>query len=57
LAETKFERESFENQYEEAEKNAKKFGAALKSEKTTKSKAAGKESLENPLGATGLGGG
>ena len=54
LAGTKFARENFENQYEEYEKNAKKFGEQLKAEKSSKSKSAGKESLENPLG--GLGG-
>ncbi|HVS99622.1 MAG TPA: hypothetical protein VHE08_03820 [Solirubrobacterales bacterium] len=54
LAGTKFARESFENQYEEIEKAAKKFGKQLKAEKAAKGKSAGKESLENPLG--GLGG-
>jgi hypothetical protein len=60
LANTKFERENFENQYEEVEKNAKEFGKRLQVEKASKSQAAGKESLENPiqgLGATSLGGG
>jgi hypothetical protein len=60
LATTKFSRESFENKYEEVEKNAKKFGRQLEAEKAAKSKAAGKESLENPLqglGGTPLGGG
>ncbi|MBS1676051.1 MAG: hypothetical protein JST08_01575 [Actinobacteria bacterium] len=59
LANTKFERESFENKYEEVEKNAKKFGQQLQVEKASKSKSAGKESLENPiqgLGGTSLGG-
>jgi hypothetical protein len=57
LAGTKFERENFENQYEEVEKNAKAFGKQLKLEKATNSssKEAGKESLENPF--QGLGGG
>jgi hypothetical protein len=58
-ATTKFERESFENKYEEVEKNAKEFGKQLKAEKVTKSESAGKESLESPfqgLGTTGLGG-
>jgi hypothetical protein len=58
-ANTKFERESFENKYEEVEKNAKQFGKQLKAEKVTKSESAGKESLEQPfqgLGGTGLGG-
>lgn len=60
FANTKFERESFENKYEEVEKNAKKFGEQLNAEKAAKSSSAGKESLENPLGGlggTGLGGG
>jgi hypothetical protein len=60
FANTKFERESFENQYEEVEKNAKKFGKAIKAEEVTKSKPAGKETLESPFqglgGTTGLGG-
>jgi hypothetical protein len=61
-ANTKFERESFENKYEEVEKNAKEFGKQLKAEKVTQAqnKAAGKEKLETPLqglsGTTGLGG-
>src|ERR1700761_1636223 len=50
LAGTKFARENFENQYESYEKNAKEFQASLKAEKASKSKSAGKESLENPLG-------
>jgi hypothetical protein len=59
LMNTKFERETFENKFEEVEKNAKTFGQGLESEKATKSKSAGKESLENPLsggigGTTGL---
>ncbi|HVV90397.1 MAG TPA: hypothetical protein VHB53_07875 [Solirubrobacterales bacterium] len=59
FANTKFERESFENKYEEVEKNAKEFGKNLKAEKASKSKSAGKESLENPiqgLGGSSLGG-
>ncbi len=59
FANTKFERESIENKYEEVEKNAKKFGKELKAEKAAKSKSAGKETLENPLqglGGSGLGG-
>jgi hypothetical protein len=59
LANTKFERESFENKYEEVEKNAKEFGKQLQVEKASKSKGAGKESLENPiqgLGGAALGG-
>lgn len=61
LANTKFERESFENKYEEIEKNAKKFGKQLKLEKASKAAqgAGGKESLEKPiqgLGASPLGG-
>jgi hypothetical protein len=61
LANTKFERENFENKFEEAEKNAKEFGKRLKIEKATKSQSggAGKESLESPiqsLGGTSLGG-
>jgi hypothetical protein len=61
LMSTKFERESFENQFEETEKQAKEFGKDIKLEKASKSQSskAGKESLENPipgLGGTGLGG-
>lgn len=56
LTNTKFERESLENTYEEEEKNAKEFGKELQAEKAAKSKSgsAGKESLEHPL--QGLGG-
>lgn len=54
LANTKFERESFENKYDEVQKNAKEFGKRLQLEKASKSKSAGKESLENPI--QGLGG-
>ncbi|HTR75697.1 MAG TPA: hypothetical protein VMH33_10645 [Solirubrobacterales bacterium] len=54
LSTTKFSRESFENQYESTEKKAKEFGEGVKAEEAGKSKSAGKESLENPLG--GLGG-
>jgi len=55
LANTKFERESFENKYEEVEKNAKEFGKRLKIEKAQNSQSGnGKESLENPI--QGLGG-
>jgi predicted O-linked N-acetylglucosamine transferase (SPINDLY family) len=59
FATTKFERESLENKFDEYEKNAKEFGKQLKAEKATKSKSAGKETLENPLqglGGTSLGG-
>jgi hypothetical protein len=59
FAGTKFARESFENKYEEVEKNAKEFGSELKAEKASKSKSSGKESLESPLqglGGTSLGG-
>jgi hypothetical protein len=52
FANTKFERESFENQYGEVEKNAKEFGKGLKAEKVEKAangKSAGKETLENPF--------
>jgi hypothetical protein len=57
LAGTKFERENFENQYEEVEKNAKAFGKELKVEKAASSGggSAGKESLENPLQSLGGG--
>lgn len=60
-ANTKFERESFENKYEEVEKNAKEFGKQIKAEKVAQAqnKSAGKEKLESPttgLGGTGLGG-
>lgn len=57
-ASTKFERESFENKYEEVEKNAKEFGKSLKlekAEKATQGANGGKESLENPI--QGLNGG
>jgi hypothetical protein len=56
---TKFERESFENEFEKIEKSAKEFGKQLQAEKASKSKAAGKESLESPiqgLGGASLGG-
>ncbi len=53
LANTKFERESFENKYEEVEKNAKEFGKQVKLEEVTKksqqSESTGKEALSNPL--------
>ena len=56
LANTKFERESLENKYEEVEKNAKEYGKQLEAEKAAKSQSssAGKEAIENPL--QGLGG-
>jgi hypothetical protein len=55
LASTKFERESFENKYEEVEKNAREFGKRLKLEEAQKAQGnGGKESLENPI--QGLGG-
>ena len=50
LSNTKFERESFENKYDEVEKNAKTFGKRLQTEKAAASKSSGKESLENPTG-------
>jgi hypothetical protein len=62
LANTKFERESFENKFEEVEKNAKEFGKQVKLEEVTKksqqSESSGKEALQNPLnlGGTTLGG-
>jgi len=62
LANTKFERESFENKYEEVEKNAKELGKQVKLEEVTKksqqTESAGKEALSNPLnlGGTSLGG-
>jgi hypothetical protein len=58
LANTKFERESFENKFEEVEKSAGEFGKQVKIEEASKAagnKSAGKESLENPI--QGLGGG
>jgi hypothetical protein len=58
LANSKFERESFENKYVEVKKNAKQFGKGLESEKAAKKSSAGKESLESPfqgLGGTSLG--
>jgi septal ring factor EnvC (AmiA/AmiB activator) len=57
LASDKFEREQIENKIEETEKNAKTFGKSIQAEKATKSESAGKETLENPLGTSGLGGG
>jgi phosphohistidine phosphatase SixA len=62
LANTKFERESFENKYEEVEKNAKEYAKKIKIEEATKksqqSESAGKEQLSSPLnlGGTALGG-
>lgn len=62
LASTKFERESFENKFEEVEKNAKEFGKKVKLEEVTKksqqSESSGKEALSNPLslGGNPLGG-
>lgn len=55
LMNSKFERESFENQYEEVEKRAKEFQKQLKeSEKAQKQGAeANPETLENPLGLGG----
>jgi hypothetical protein len=57
LANTKFERESFENKYEEVEKNAKEFGKQVKLEEVTKksqqSESSGKEALSNPLNLGG----
>ena len=57
LSGTKFEREKFENQYEEVEKNAREFDKQLKLEKVQSESGGegGKEALEKPsLG--GLGG-
>lgn len=58
---TKFERENFENKFDEVEKNAKEFGKRLKLEKASKATQGkgGKESLESPiqgLSGGGLGG-
>jgi hypothetical protein len=57
LANTKFERESFENKYEEVEKNAKEFGKQVKLEEVTKksqqTESSGKEALQNPLNLGG----
>jgi hypothetical protein len=63
-ANTKFERESFENKYAEVEKNAKEINKAIKAEKLSQSQSqnesAGKEKLASPFqglgGTTGLGG-
>lgn len=57
LASTKFERESFENRYDEIEKSAKEFGKQLKLEEASKAQGGngGKESLESPI--QGLSGG
>jgi hypothetical protein len=57
LASNKYEREQIENKIEETEKNAKTFGKSIQAETATKSESAGKETLENPLGTSGLGGG
>jgi hypothetical protein len=56
-ANTKFERESFENKYEEVEKNGKEFGKTVEAEKLTQSqsKSAGKEKLESPFQGLGAG--
>jgi hypothetical protein len=50
LANTKFERESFENKYEEVEKNAKEFGKEVKIEEAKKGQQSesGKETLAKP---------
>jgi tetratricopeptide (TPR) repeat protein len=63
FATTKFERESFENKYEEVEKNARILGKQAEAEKAAEAGAAaesaGKEKLGSPvqgLGGTGLGG-
>jgi len=57
LANTKFERESFENKFEEVEKNAKEFGKQVKleevSKKSEQSESSGKEALSNPLNLGG----
>jgi hypothetical protein len=55
FANTKFERESLENKYEEIEKQAKEFGKGLKAEKAAASQSSskGKEALENPLQSLG----
>lgn len=57
FANTKFERESLENKFEEIEKNAKEFGKGLEAEKAAakSNKSGGKEALENPLNGS-LGG-
>jgi len=61
LATTKFERESFENKFEEVKKNAERLGKQVKLEEVTKksqqSESSGKEALQNPLnlGGTTLG--
>lgn len=54
FANTKFERESLENKYEEVEKQAKEFGQGLEAEKAAAQKnggstKAGKEALEHPF--------
>ena len=57
LANTKFERESFENKFEEVKKNAEQLGKQVKLEEVTKksqqSESAGKEALSNPLNLGG----
>ena len=54
FAQTKFERESLENQFKETEKQAKEFGKGLKVEEAAaksngKAGKAGKEALEHPF--------
>lgn len=55
FANTKFERESLENKFEEIEKNAKEFGKGLEAEEAAakSNKSGGKEALENPLNSLG----
>ncbi len=57
LANSKFERESFENKFEEVEKNAKEFGKQVKleevSNKSQQSESSGKEAIQNPLNLGG----
>jgi hypothetical protein len=59
FANSKFERESLENQFNETEKNAKKFGEGLESEKAAAeaNQASGEESSGNPLNPLGGGNG
>jgi hypothetical protein len=57
LTETKFEREGFENEFVETEKNAREIKKQAQAEEAVASgnKSAGKESIENPLNPLGGG--
>lgn len=54
FANTKFEREQLENQFEKVEENAKQFGKSLEAEEAAaKTESAGKEGTGNPLNGLG----